>query len=85
MWREPEAVPVNCEVRVEALARRVGAIRVGADLPRGIRKEKWSPVYVPRVNSIVGLVAGKESISSMRPYNSMAGHRTKRGVDDIWR
>ena len=51
-WREPEAVPVNREARAvsnlfEVLARRVGPTPVGADLPRGIRQQRWSPVYVP--------------------------------------
>ena len=49
---EPEAVPVNREVRAvsnlfNVLARRVGASSVEADLPRGIPQQKWSPVYVP--------------------------------------
>ena len=93
-WREPEAVPVTREVRAvsnlfEVLARRVGAVPVGADLPRGIRQQKWFAVYVivmgcgerGRVNSSVGLVAGKSS--SHRYTIPWRSHRTKRGFDDI--
>ena len=62
----------------------MGAIPVGADFA-----QRNSPTKV--VSSLCAtsqlqcwIGCGKEPISSMRPYNSMAGHRTKRGVDDIW-